>query len=464
MLETCQVRYCKRPVEVTALAADIWQHLFPHKVRNIQFDTAQAQVRGPTNRLRYVHSSTARRALAVLNCFDIVRRQDGSRTLVWCYWCCDDASHWSVVSSGTRRKYDQIEQEGRARVAAIAEDYCFTLAWQVAALNRWGYIDLLERKVLLISVVSNSLASMLEGVRRSENLSLGLEAGLARQIAANPADLSSKNKLKLVRLCKVFGRSASNLRLVLTILRTGLLNDLYYCLAGSKDKEAARSRLTLLQIVTPSESPIAHLQSQLLELAQHFAADAASWYFLEVLGVDLSNVEVRLESRASLLRAHTGLIHHFEKLLGSAPLNLLLTLPEAEMEREETDAVISDFLSQPLSCLNLCGRRMRALCKKPSDVYSKLEDPLRALGLGGVLDSAGVERDAAQVRKDLGNAMGGQPAVLSTLSRAYSVRRFGRNMSLAAAESQQRDLPLPHRAQQAVKPRINMQDPQSSVS
>ena len=99
---------------------------------------------------------------------------------------------------------------------------------------------------------------------------------------------------------------------------------------------------------------------------------------------------------------------------------------------------------------------MRALCKKPSDVYSKLEDPLRALGQGGVLDSSGVERDAAQVRKDLGNAMGGQPAVSRTLSREYSVRRFGRNISLAAAESQQRDLPLPHRAQQAVKPRINI--------
>ena len=79
---------------------------------------------------------------------------------------------------------------------------------------------------------------------------------------------------------------------------------------------------------------------------------------------------------------------------------------------------------------------MRALCKKPSDVYSKLEDPLRALGLGGVLDSSGVERDAAQVRKDLSNAMGGgQPAALSTPSRAYSVRRFGRSMALAAVES-----------------------------
>ena len=407
VLETCQVRYCKRPVEVTDMAENIWQQLFPHKERNIHFDTAQAQVRGPTNRLRYEHSSTERRAMAVLNSFDIQRRRDGSRTLVWCYWCCDDASHWSVVSSGTRRKYDQIEKEGTARVAAIAEDYCFTLAWQVAALNRWGYIDVLERKVFLLSVVSNSLASMLEGVRRSENLSLGVEAGLARQIAAHPEDLSSKNKLKLVRLCKVFGSTASNLRLVLTIQRSGFLNELYYCLAGSKDKEAPRPRLTLLEMITPEGSPIAYLQNRILELAQHFAADAASWHILEVLGVDFANVEVRLETRASLLRAHTGLIHHFEKLLGSAPINLLLTLPEVEMEREETEAVISDFLSQPLPCLNLCGRRMRALCKKPSDVYSKLEDPLRALGLGGVLDSAGVERDAAQVRKDLSNAMGG---------------------------------------------------------
>ena len=31
VLETCQVRFCKRPVEVTALAADILHHLFPHK-------------------------------------------------------------------------------------------------------------------------------------------------------------------------------------------------------------------------------------------------------------------------------------------------------------------------------------------------------------------------------------------------------------------------------------------------
>ena len=107
------------------------------------------------------------------------------------------------------------------------------------------------------------------------------------------------------------------------------------------------------------------------------------------------------------------------ELLGSAPLNLLLTLPEAGMEREETDAVISDFLSQSLSCLNLCGRRMRALCKKPSDVYSKLEDQLRALGLGGVLDSSGVAKDAAQVRKDLGNAMGGGS---QQYCRGYSAR------------------------------------------
>ena len=153
------------------------------------------------------------------------------------------------MSSGTRRKYDQIEKEGRARVAAIAEDYCFTLAWQVAALNRWGYIDLLERKALLISIISNSLVSMLEGVRRSENLSLGSEDRLARQVEDKPEDLSSKNKLKLLRLCRVFGSSAANLQLVLTILRSGMLNELYYFLAGSTDKEHARSRLTLLEIV-----------------------------------------------------------------------------------------------------------------------------------------------------------------------------------------------------------------------
>ena len=71
VLETCQVRYCKRPVEVTALAEANFRHLFPHKEHTAHFDTARALVRGPTNSLRHEHSSTKRRALALLNCIEI---------------------------------------------------------------------------------------------------------------------------------------------------------------------------------------------------------------------------------------------------------------------------------------------------------------------------------------------------------------------------------------------------------
>ena len=71
VLETCQARYCKRLVGVTALAEANFRHLFPNKEHTAHFDTARALARGPTNSLRHEHSSTKRRALPLLNCIEI---------------------------------------------------------------------------------------------------------------------------------------------------------------------------------------------------------------------------------------------------------------------------------------------------------------------------------------------------------------------------------------------------------
>ena len=286
--------------------------------------------------------SAQRRVLDLLKCIDIERHEDGSAKLVWCYWCHEEAEHW--IDAMAMSPTHCTQQEGKVKVPAVADEYCFTLAWTVVALNPWGYIDLIERKILLLSLVDNSVAAMLEGIRRGVGLSLGLEALLARQIAANPEDISSRNQLKLVRLCKVFGTPGPNLSLVLTVVSSGLLNDLFVNSVGCPELGAERLPATLLEFVDPDGSPIAFLQLRILELLDDFAAGAASWHLLALLGVDFQCEDVRLQARASLLRMHAGLIHHFEKLLGSAPYSLLLTLPQVNVERDVTDAVISVFV------------------------------------------------------------------------------------------------------------------------
>ena len=69
---------------------------------------------------------------------------------------------------------------------------------------------------LVPSIIENSLAAMLQCILRiGDGLKLSLEAQLARQLVAHPEDLATQNKLKPIRLCKVFCTSQSNLQLAL---------------------------------------------------------------------------------------------------------------------------------------------------------------------------------------------------------------------------------------------------------
>ena len=115
-------------------------------------------------------------------------------------------------------------------------DYTFAVAWTIAALNRWGYIDMVQRKVLLLSLVDDSLMNMLESIRRGAGLDLSLEERLAEQLAQNPDDEGKKGQLKIIRLCKTLGAPRSSIHLVLGVVVAGLLNELHHALTGSGDK------------------------------------------------------------------------------------------------------------------------------------------------------------------------------------------------------------------------------------
>ena len=261
----------------------------------------------------------------------------------------------------------QDENESKAKVADSGEDYCFTIAWKVAALNRWGYIDQIHKRVGFLSLIDNSVSAMLKGILRAggDGLKLSLEGQLARQLVADPEDLATKDKLRLIRLCKVFGTSQSNLQFAIAIHLSVITNELFYALLGSEKTE--RKPCTLRDLLDPKDGVVGKLQGRLVQLACDFIGDAESdaWFLLKLFGLDARDVSVRPEARAGILRLHTGLLHHFVKLLGSFPFILVLTLPDIDVPQTVKRELSRLFFNTPRLFLNLSSQRMQDICGTP---------------------------------------------------------------------------------------------------
>ena len=91
------------------------------------------------------------------------------------------------------------------------------------------------------------------------NVTASCEKFLERLIAADQQDLASRNKLKLLRICRnLCGPSdVKEIALQLTTHRT--VDRLMYSILGHKDRE----RATLRELADPKESPVLHCIGEL---------------------------------------------------------------------------------------------------------------------------------------------------------------------------------------------------------
>ena len=438
VIKNCRVRFCKRPRAVLSLGDSILRLLCPEKDYSSYYDGFAV----PGQKLE--GSSVYRSTCAVLKCFDILTRADGSMELVFCYWAGEDKGSADAADLvDPDQPIQSCSDKGREKVADIMLEYALGVAWKVAALNRWGYVDIVARRVALLSIMDNSLMAMLEGIRRGAGLELNLEAALARQVAATPDDISKKNQLKVVRLCRILGTADARLHVALTLLASGLLHELFYHLVGCQDKgHVVKAPATLRALVHPEDSAIGYLQQEIIRLLDGFGNDhseSQNWLLLSIIGVDCKSPEVRVQARASLIRMHTGLIHHFCKLLGSAPYCLLLTLPEMPLPQEEKLRIAANFVRTPRACLNLSAQRMQEGCQRAADVF-QLACPLRALGERALTSVAAVERDHSQVRKDLSSVTSASE-IASSLDRVLC--RQARSAHVDRGGAEPADAPLP---------------------
>ena len=123
VLANCKVRHCKRPDHLANEAQELFDALFPDK--EVFFCHPSAGTAGRKQLVAF-----RRRAEALFECFDIVRRPDGSRRLVYCYFSWREPAANLLPGPGdgrSRRGCDSV-LEGWQKVAAAVCNFAFAAA------------------------------------------------------------------------------------------------------------------------------------------------------------------------------------------------------------------------------------------------------------------------------------------------------------------------------------------------
>ena len=289
------------------------------------------------------------------------------------------------------------KRDGPNKVAAAMCNYTLAARWEVAAVNRWCYITKVWRRQVLLGMIDDSLREMLRAVQAHSQLDFSLEAQLARVIALEADNYAAKNKLRLIRLCKVLLPTDSIIEMAVGIVATAALETLHHATLGH-DK---RGRLLLRELVDPSLSPICTAQQSIVELLDSFDVEEGRWVLLRCLGVNFRCPRLRVLARGACVRASTGLLHYFEKRLSGPMPNLINLLPDVLAPRTAKLQIASDFLNTPAMCLPLGAQRLQRACSDVASVADVVYSVVSVLAERAVISTDLSERIHAQVRQDL---------------------------------------------------------------
>ena len=109
-----------------------------------------------------------------------------------------------VLGLGVGTKIYQTHEECCDRVVVVALNIMSNRAWVDAAVSRWTGVATTIIRFLVGSLIGQALPRALDDIRLNWQLDESMESSLAALVKADSEDFSSRNKLRLIRLCKVW--------------------------------------------------------------------------------------------------------------------------------------------------------------------------------------------------------------------------------------------------------------------
>ena len=108
-----------------------------------------------------------------------------------------------MLGLGVGTKIYQTHEECCDRVVVAALNITSNRAWVDAAVSRWTGVATTIRRFLVGSLFGQAVPRALNDIRLSWQLDESMKSSLAALVKADSEDFSSRNKLRLIRICKV---------------------------------------------------------------------------------------------------------------------------------------------------------------------------------------------------------------------------------------------------------------------
>ena len=190
------------------------------------------------------------------------------------------------------------------KVAATDLNFACGLCWEVAALNRWGYIGKFMRRLALLKLVGLLDAVLTSVVTEMHLDQTNIEQELAGILVLDNENFEIKNKLRVCRLGRTFSAPSANLDNVASIIGDNTLDDFFHAMIG--DPKNGTSRATLRQLVDPNVSLVGRSQHRLVNLLELSTVRIAKCEFPVIL-CNSTFVQCDVFDRCSFLaRAQQG--------------------------------------------------------------------------------------------------------------------------------------------------------------
>ena len=389
----------KRPETELAAAEEVKRALFHDQ------DVLWRTIKRKDGQVLYVQTKTHMCLDAVLACRQWCSRVDGY--VHWCVQVEAPPTPTSFTDVASLRWCCANEGEARNKVETALLQWVSAKQWTVAADSRWTTQPISQRRFLVLELCDELMSRSLAQVRTQLGLHRDTVVETLKKLLEQDAqDFSAKNKLRLHSICTSLcasphGSPTTTLAMLVTI--GSFMDAVLYSLLG---RAGVRERASLGVMLDPASSPILAAQYGLLDLLEHFDADATVWLLGALAHCPFDDVRCRHFARQQCLMYYCGLVQYFELPWSvdvyRASLVGLPGTPHVHRVR-----LAADFYDQSKRrCLSVAGKRIQELLPSAESFMQRADHAFAPLLAHTPLVNDYCERLNAKMRCEVFRASG----------------------------------------------------------
>ena len=318
------------------------------------------------------------------------------------HYCCAEPNSWACTKEGRRpgQPCCQNREEAVERMATPLINILVHGPWDRSAANRWNYALKILRLIIVGFFSGGVLPMALKELKFCWDVADNMTAQLAALVAKNTEDWSSKNKLKLLKICKVFCAAGVEAKIAITVHIIVVVDRMLYSILG----DGSRKRASLFSLVSEEKSIICSCKEELLRLLEDWGrcgeAEHSSWDLYQFSRNSFMSQEHKAFARQELLQSGCSILEHFELRLSRPPYTILKFMDDA-VSSDRKREVADEFVHAPKHCISLFGVRVQEQCPTAAQLLEKGPHIARALDGGAEIAIDHSERAHGDMRKDL---------------------------------------------------------------